>query len=41
MLSGLAAAVTTITADLGTVGAALVGIAIVGLGITAVLRRIK
>lgn len=40
MLTGLSAAVTSVTADLGTVGAALVTIAIVGLGIRAVLRRL-
>ncbi|WP_281492375.1 hypothetical protein [Arenimonas oryziterrae] len=41
MLAGFAAAVTTITTDLGTVGAGLVTIGLVSLGITLVVRRFR
>ena len=41
MLSGLAAALTAVTADIATIGAGLVGLALAGLAITAVVSKIR
>lgn len=41
MLTGLSASIAAVTADIATVGAGLVALALAGLAITAVVSKIR